>query len=96
MWSIYAVGTPIISCFIKIQIGLTFLVPAYQVVSEKRLAWLGVGVRIVQVDRHSFSPLIHPLVQPLCISASGPIFQSGSRRSLGRSLTPQGRTKLTD
>ena len=32
-----ATAIPIISCFIKIHVGITFLVPAYSVVLEKRL-----------------------------------------------------------
>ena len=35
-WSSWWHCHPFISCFIKIQIGLTYLVPAYQVVLEKR------------------------------------------------------------
>jgi len=35
IWSADATATPIISCFIKIQIGLTFLVPAYPGCSGK-------------------------------------------------------------
>ena len=37
IWSSWCQCCPIIVCFIKIQIGLTFLVPAYHVVLEKRL-----------------------------------------------------------
>jgi len=36
IWSSWCHCYAIISCFIKIQIGLTFLVPAYQIVLEKR------------------------------------------------------------
>jgi len=37
IWSSWCHCHPIIFCFIKIQNGFTFLVPAYQVVLEKRL-----------------------------------------------------------
>jgi len=48
IWSICCHCHPIISCFIKIQIGLTFLVPAYPGCPGKeavrRLLFLSIGL----------------------------------------------------
>ena len=50
IWSICCHCHPIISCFIKIQIGLTFLVPAYPGCpgkeSVRRLLFLSIGLLI--------------------------------------------------
>jgi len=47
IWSSWCHCHPIISCFIKIQIGLTFLVPAYPGCPEIRGHWTGVSLYVL-------------------------------------------------
>jgi len=46
IWSIWCHCHPIVSCFIKIQIGLTFLMPSLARFSWKRRCWTGVCLSV--------------------------------------------------
>jgi len=73
----YATAAPIMSCFIKIQTGLTFLVPAYTGFRRKEVV-KRVSCRITCVSRHpklrtgGFSWSSFTGYMPLLTAASAP------------------------
>ena len=95
IWSIWCHCYPIISCFIKIQIGLTFLMPAYQVVLEKRALSF---CYIVDVAAHSGVNQKRGSVKQQRVSDWSPVedpgFWNGEGRIMGYGAKPPERSRI--